>query len=201
MAMAVAAAPSTGLEDAPPRRRRVVLAWLAMVVALFIVRAGATTLLCDPWRINASILRLPLAIERLTRMCHRSAARPACRRPPSVRAHALICIRHAPGPVEATPANVGSLLVRVASGRGSRIGHRGDHRGVAIGHSRRVGKRPPQLQPVLLAGPPATVGDDRHVLDSGSRVRRVDSPRGGPPYPESLSSGGVLTWPPGPRSR
>ena len=37
MAMAVAAAPSIGLEDAPPRRRRVVLAWLAMVVALFIV--------------------------------------------------------------------------------------------------------------------------------------------------------------------
>jgi NitT/TauT family transport system permease protein len=74
MAMAVATAPSIGLEDSPPRRRRVVLAWAAIVVALFVVWEGAKWLFGDPWRIHASLLGLPIDIEHVPPFSNRIAS-------------------------------------------------------------------------------------------------------------------------------
>jgi NitT/TauT family transport system permease protein len=54
-----ARAPTAG----PGGRARVALAWLLIVVGLFVVWEGAKWLFGDPWRIHANILGLPIDIE------------------------------------------------------------------------------------------------------------------------------------------
>jgi len=65
MTAAVATAPLAGLEPAVPGRRRIALAWLAIVLAVVVVWEGAKWLFGDPWRVHTSLLGLPIDIEHL----------------------------------------------------------------------------------------------------------------------------------------
>jgi len=61
-----AAAPAIAAPRAAPAgsgRRRVALAWLAIVVAVLLLWEGAKWLFGDPWRIQASFLGLPINIQ------------------------------------------------------------------------------------------------------------------------------------------
>ena len=65
MTAAVATAPSIANPTAAPGRRRVVMAWLVIVIGLVVVWEGAKWLFGDPWRIHTSLLGLPIDIEHI----------------------------------------------------------------------------------------------------------------------------------------
>jgi NitT/TauT family transport system permease protein len=74
MTAATATAPAVGLEPAAPGRRRIALAWLSIVLAVFLVWEGAKWLFGDPWRIHESLLGIPIDIEHVPPFSHRIAA-------------------------------------------------------------------------------------------------------------------------------
>ena len=65
MTAAVATAPLAGLDPAAPGRRRLALAWFAIVLAVVVAWEGAKWLFGDPWRIHTSLLGLPIDIEHV----------------------------------------------------------------------------------------------------------------------------------------
>lgn len=65
MTAAAATAPLAGLAPDAPRRRRLALAWLVIVLAVVVVWEGSKFLFGDPWRIHASILGLPIDFEHV----------------------------------------------------------------------------------------------------------------------------------------
>ena len=65
MTAAVATAPSIANPTAAPGRRRVVMAWLVIVIGLVVVWEGAKWLFGDPWRIHTSLLGVPIDIEHI----------------------------------------------------------------------------------------------------------------------------------------
>jgi NitT/TauT family transport system permease protein len=74
MTAAVANAPSIGLEARAPRRRRVALAWLAIVVGVVLVWEGSKWLFGDPWRVHTSALGIPVDFEHLPPFKNRIAS-------------------------------------------------------------------------------------------------------------------------------
>src|SRR5947208_3536512 len=65
MTAAVTTAPSVTLVAPPPGRRRIVFAWVAILLALVIVWEGSKWLFGDPWRLHAALLGLPIDIDHL----------------------------------------------------------------------------------------------------------------------------------------
>jgi NitT/TauT family transport system permease protein len=65
MTAAVATAQSIADPRPAPGRRRVVVAWLVIVIGLVVVWEGAKWLFGDPWRIHTSLLGLPIDIEHV----------------------------------------------------------------------------------------------------------------------------------------
>lgn len=65
MTAAVARAPSITRARPAPQRRRLVAAWLVIVVGVVLVWEGAKWFFGDPWRIHASLAGLPIDIEHV----------------------------------------------------------------------------------------------------------------------------------------
>ena len=75
MTAAVARAPSmASLEAAPPSRRRLVVAWLVIVIGLLVIWEGAKWVFGDPWRIHTNVLGLPIDIEHVPPFRNRIAS-------------------------------------------------------------------------------------------------------------------------------
>jgi NitT/TauT family transport system permease protein len=71
------AAPAIAAPRAAPAgtgRRRIVLAWLAILAVAFVVWEGSKWLFGDPWRIHASLLGLPIDIEHVPPFSSRIAS-------------------------------------------------------------------------------------------------------------------------------
>ena len=65
MAAAVASAPSIALEAPPPGRRRLVIAWLVIALAVALAWEGTKWVFGDPLRIHGAFLGLPIDIEHV----------------------------------------------------------------------------------------------------------------------------------------
>ncbi len=74
MTAAVARAPSIAGSTSAPGRRRLVVAWLVIVLGLVVAWEGAKWVFGDPWRIHTSLLGLPIDIEHFPPFRNRIAS-------------------------------------------------------------------------------------------------------------------------------